>query len=240
MEPGRARTPRMIVAQFDSIRCQRIYKKLMPDVLRSLETFLSSGNKDAWFTVFLATFLLLHQVACSSEDRYRHVRESENIDSRVRVYWRTWRQSLTDGLQETRYGAMNHPLTAWIEELHRGAAMLLVRWQYYKRCDLMNLDWEDSTKPPLVSLEPHQATFMRSIVGLLKQKCEYLLVISGSRETDDTDAGSVPLIPATPAEGCWEHELFWVSKMFISQPSPKVDWTPPEIFSRAKPSVGRN
>lgn len=51
-------------------------------------------------------------------------------------------------------------------------------------------------------------------------------------------------IPSTPAEGCWEHELFWVSKMFVSESSRTPDgkgsyWTPPETFTREKPSVGR-
>jgi hypothetical protein len=73
----------MIVAQFDSIRCERIYKRLFPGVLRSLDTFLSSCNKEAWFTVFLATFLLLHQAAHTSRDRYRHAKENEAVNPRV-------------------------------------------------------------------------------------------------------------------------------------------------------------
>ncbi len=55
----------------------------------------------------------------------------------------------------------------------------------------------------------------------------------------DADTGLVPSIPTTPAEGCWEHELFWISKMFLSESSPTTYWTPPEIFSRDKPSIGR-
>jgi hypothetical protein len=66
----------MVVAQFDSIRCERIYKKLVPEVLRSLDAFLTSNNKDAWFTVFLATFLLLHQVAWTSRDRRRYTAQN--------------------------------------------------------------------------------------------------------------------------------------------------------------------
>jgi len=79
---------------------------------------------------------------------------------------------LTDKMQETRYGGMDHPLTAWMEELHHGAAMLLIRWQYFKRCDLMNLDWEDKGSPQLAFLEPHQVESMRDIVTRLKIECK--------------------------------------------------------------------
>jgi hypothetical protein len=68
--------PRMVVAQFDSIRHEHIYKRLTPQVLRTFESFLTSTNKEAWFTVFLATFLLLHQVAYTSRDRYRYTKEN--------------------------------------------------------------------------------------------------------------------------------------------------------------------
>jgi hypothetical protein len=45
-------------------------------VLRTVDTFLTSCNKEAWFTVFLATFLLLHQVANTSKDRLRYAQRN--------------------------------------------------------------------------------------------------------------------------------------------------------------------
>jgi hypothetical protein len=57
----------MIVAQFDIIRYENI-KKLAPKVLQTLQAFVLSCDKDVWFTVFSAVFLLLHQVACTSRD----------------------------------------------------------------------------------------------------------------------------------------------------------------------------
>jgi hypothetical protein len=87
---GRISVPRMVVAQFDSIRCERIYKKLVPEVLRSLDALLTSNNKKAWFTVFLATFLLLHQVAWTSRDRRRYTAQNRvgkrPVRFRSRVY----------------------------------------------------------------------------------------------------------------------------------------------------------
>ncbi|AEO63172.1 uncharacterized protein THITE_2108074 [Thermothielavioides terrestris NRRL 8126] len=200
--PGRLSVPRMIVAQFDSIRHVHIYKRLAPEVFRVFHNFLTSCNRHAWFTVFLATFLLLHHVACASQDRYRYAKQ--NCEGKP---------------QDTRYGNLDQPLTGFVEELHQGAVMLLAHWQYFKRCDLMNFNWDDVGDSALMSLEPYQVEFVKKLVAGFKEK-------SG-------------LIPTTPAEGCWEHELFWVSRMFVSELSPKTGWMPPEAFTRDKPSVGR-
>ncbi|KAK3297180.1 uncharacterized protein B0H64DRAFT_320431 [Chaetomium fimeti] len=199
---GRVLVSRMIVAQFDSIRHEFIYKKLAPDVLRTIDAFLASSNKEAWFTVFLATFLLLHLAACTSQDRHRHAKQNSR-GKRL----------------DTRYGNLHDPLTRFVEEVHYGAVMLLAHWQYFKRCDLMTFNWDNVGESALTSLEAEQIDCVKRVVARLKER--------------------LPSIPTTPAGGCWEHELFWVSKMFVSGPSSKADWTPPEIFTRAKPSVGR-
>ncbi|KAL2175171.1 uncharacterized protein P884DRAFT_206842 [Thermothelomyces heterothallicus CBS 202.75] len=199
---GKILVSRMIVAQFDSIRHECIYKKLAPEVLRTFDTFLASSNKEAWFTVFLATFLLLHQVARTSQDRYRHAKQYSRGNQ-----------------LDTRYGNLDNPLTGFVENVHHSAAMLLARWQYFKRCDLMNFDWDDIGQSTLMFLEPDQVECLKVTVNLLKEK--------------------LPLIPTTPDQGCWENELFWISKMFVTDQSSEGYWKPPEIFSCARPSVGR-
>ncbi|KAL2268902.1 hypothetical protein VTJ83DRAFT_3748 [Remersonia thermophila] len=198
---GQVSVPRLVVAQFDSIRCERFYKPYAQDVLRRLEALLPSHHKESWFTVFLATFLLLHLTSNTSADRYRHSQQNQQVNPR-----------------ETRYGALNHPLTGWMEEIHQSAAMLLAHWHYFSRCDLAAIDQPDSEDGrPLMFLEPHQREFVKNIASRMKAR--------------------LPFIPATPAQGCWEHELFWVSRMFTSK-SGKRGWSAPETFTRAKPSVG--
>jgi hypothetical protein len=165
----------MIVAQFDSIRHERIYKKLVPDVLRSFQSFLTSCNREAWFTVFLGTFLLLHQVACTSQDRYRYTKQ--NCEGKPRVSAAsTVGVTVTEAanrLQDTRYGNLGQRLTAFVEDVHHGAAMLLAHWQYFKRCDLMNVDWADIGGSTLVFLEPHQVDFLRKTIGHLRKKRKF-------------------------------------------------------------------
>ncbi|KAK3326209.1 hypothetical protein B0H66DRAFT_470424 [Apodospora peruviana] len=204
---GKVAVPRMIVAQFDSIRHERIYKELTASVLKTSEKYLKSWNKDAWFTVYLATFLLLHQTSCASKDRHRWANENKGSTP-----------------METRYGSIDDPLTGFVEKIQDGAVMLLTHWQYFKRCDLLNADWNNPSTSTLQYLKLYQFQHLKNTVAMLKLKS-----MSGT-------------IPKTPADGCWEDELFWISHMFESAPSKdkETNWDPPESFTRAKPSVGRN
>lgn len=168
----------MVVAQFDSIRCERIYKKLVPEVLRSLDAFLTSNNKKAWFTVFLATFLLLHQVAWTSRDRRRYTAQNW-VDKRpVRLGFREDLISSQLTLaQDTRYGSLVDPLTSWVEEVHHGAVMLLAHWQYFKRCDLMTFNWATTEGSALSCLEPYQVEFVKDIASRIKAKRQSLSLL---------------------------------------------------------------
>ena len=81
---GRVDVPRMIVAQFDSIRHERIYKHLAPRVLKLYEKLITSSDMQNWFIIYLVTFLFLHQVSCISFDRYRRVRDNSGGRQQVR------------------------------------------------------------------------------------------------------------------------------------------------------------
>jgi hypothetical protein len=66
--------PRLIIAQFDSIQNQRILPAQLKKVLHDLENY-SSSSKEEWFTMYLAIFMLLHEISVASKDRYRWARE---------------------------------------------------------------------------------------------------------------------------------------------------------------------
>ncbi|CCC11926.1 unnamed protein product [Sordaria macrospora k-hell] len=215
---GRVDVPRMIVAQFDSIRHERIYKNLAPRVLKLYEKLITSSDMQNWFVIYLVTFLFLHQVSCISFDRYRRVRDNSGGTQ-----------------QQTRYGPIapgqDSPSefveSAFVEEVQHGGVVLLAYWQYFKRTDLMCLDWDKRVDTKLSTLEPEQADLLWWTVEQLKSV--------------DPNTGRTKLdsIPKTPAQGCWEHELYWVSRMFDSTSTRDSQWSPPETFTRAKPSVGR-
>jgi len=190
----------MIVAQFDSIRHERIYREFCPKVLKTYESHLVSGNRDSWFTLYLVTFLFLTLVGSASRDRLRHARQVSG-----------------DQAQETRYGPVDDPTTRFVEELQNSGVVLLLYWTYFKRADLMKVDWDNPKRSPLVV--PYQVEFMKWTI----------------QELEKSRSG----IPQTPHDGCWEDNLFWISRMFISAPSQGSTWSPPEKFDRCKPSVGR-
>lgn len=76
--------PRMIVAQFDSIRYGQI-RRAVPRFLKLLESILTSKNFKPWFTVYLVIFLLLDLVSSASRDRRRHAVDNSELKPMVRL-----------------------------------------------------------------------------------------------------------------------------------------------------------
>lgn len=78
--------------------------------------------------------------------------------------------------KETHYGPIgpspNSPSdfveSAFVEEVQHGGVVLLAYWQYFKRADLMRLDWDDIADTKLNTLEPEQAELLRWTVEQLK------------------------------------------------------------------------
>jgi len=145
--------PRMIVAQFDSIRHERLYKIHYPAILKLMEKILTSKNMDAWFTAYLVMFLFLDLVSAASRDRLRWARENSG------------------GMpMESRYGPTGGKMTDFVEELHRSGAVMLMYWHYYKRIDLMKTEWDDPNDQTLKALTPEEIEFMRWTVGDIKER----------------------------------------------------------------------
>ena len=78
-------TPRMIIAQFDSINGLKQLAPLRRELLTRLEGWVSSTKPKYWFTIYLTCFILLHEVSQGCEDRYRHARaNSAEVGNRKR------------------------------------------------------------------------------------------------------------------------------------------------------------
>ncbi|KAB5576052.1 hypothetical protein GE09DRAFT_1215780 [Coniochaeta sp. 2T2.1] len=167
--------PRMIVAQFDCLQNQKILPDQLKKVLMQLETRLSAA-KEEWFSMYLAIFMLLHEIAVASKDRYRWAREHK---------------------QGPRYGAGKYAaLGKYVENFQRASVPLLAYWSYYRVDNLGEVDWNDLSKTNKIkTLESEQIDFLRESVRMLR------------KEAKD--------IPKTPNDGCWEHELFFVNRMFM-------------------------
>lgn len=73
---GRVSTPRMIVAQNDSIYGGEVIPPLRKRVLKHLDNHLKANKPRNWFTLYLVTFLFLHSASMTSADRRRHGKEN--------------------------------------------------------------------------------------------------------------------------------------------------------------------
>lgn len=143
---GKISVPRMITAQIDSINAKYITKKLSKLVLAQLEAFYRGNNPGLWLTLFLSTFIFLHEVGHSTRDRWRHARQSNHAE---------------------RY---THPL--FVEDLHHGANIVLIHWQYYKsNISPASSGWRVDTRPrDKVEAELSEAKKSKTDDGAKKSK----------------------------------------------------------------------
>lgn len=126
-----------------------------------------------------------------------------------------------------------------MEKVQEGGVTILTYWHYYKRVNLLEVDWsQDLRKTRLKHLSPGQVRHMEWTVKELKRTCKCCAYFFPSNWR--TDRGTADEIPKTPQDGCWENRRFWLAEMFqASSPRAGYEWFPPETFSRANPSVAK-
>ena len=62
--------------------------------------------------------------------------------------------------------------------MHVGAVTLLAHWHYFKRCDLMAVNWDDvAGEPALGGLTRAQLGFVRDVVERVRAKRTYSLLL---------------------------------------------------------------
>ena len=72
--------PRMVSAQLNNIGYSRILSPLRKQLLEELWSVMANKNPDHFFTVYLAVFMLLHEITAITQDRRRWA-----IDNRMKV-----------------------------------------------------------------------------------------------------------------------------------------------------------
>ncbi|KAJ2903846.1 uncharacterized protein MKZ38_009229 [Zalerion maritima] len=128
-------TPRMILAQFDSINALKVLQPLRSKLLARLEEWVSSNRPTYWFTIYLSYFILLHEVSLACEDRYRHAIANS--------------------------AGMRYTIPNFVTDLQYGANVMLAHWQYYKKdIDPLNLDIRAREKSQLNFLDAEQLMFI--------------------------------------------------------------------------------
>jgi len=142
-------TPRMIIEQIDCVNAA-VIAKLSKSVLRDLEDYLKNARPAQWFTLYLAVFILLHEVDVATEDRRRHGRANNDDPNK-------W-----------------YSLPVVVHELQKGANVLLHFWLYYRNNEdpspMTAAEWRAS--PRLSGLTSVQFDFVRRSAAELKRKSE--------------------------------------------------------------------
>ncbi len=65
----------MITAQFDSIGYKHVLANLKREVLDELWLLMQKRTDATFFTVYLITFMMLHEISVACQDRRRRARE---------------------------------------------------------------------------------------------------------------------------------------------------------------------
>ncbi|KAG5919132.1 hypothetical protein E4U42_006603 [Claviceps africana] len=138
---GRVATPPMLDAQLDSINQHKVLSKYSRKVLRELEKCIYRNQSSYWWTIYICTFILLHQASCVTADRYRHARNE---------YGAKYRHFMSELTSEQHDLVMQTLTDSRIQNQ-------LAIWKRYKEQNGM------IERQPLSSpLQPHEAPYMGS------------------------------------------------------------------------------
>lgn len=142
---GKLSTPRMVVAQFDSINTQFVLRNLAKKLLEKLERFMKTKNSNRYLTIFVSCFILLHEISHMTEDRYRHGRDN--------------------GVE----GGFSLP--KFVRDLQESANVILIHWHYYKSgLDPLLINWDQRAKTPLADLSQDEIMFLINTWQRMKDK----------------------------------------------------------------------
>ncbi|KAF2189594.1 hypothetical protein K469DRAFT_562001 [Zopfia rhizophila CBS 207.26] len=176
---GKVPYPPIADTQLDLILFSKFYQPLQKLILDGLSKLVMSNKPQYWTTIYLVTFMLLHNCSVLTWDRYRHARKH--------------------GTKE------RYTLPRFVENLHRGANILLAHYHYYKGdMHLPEIDWKQRHTIRLAHLSPPEFGFFIRSTELVKEKEDHIRICL---EYDS-----------------WEDELYFVSQMF------EKDWSPRELF----------
>ncbi|KAF2122493.1 hypothetical protein BDV96DRAFT_560903 [Lophiotrema nucula] len=142
---GRVLRSPVSVEQWDFLITLRAILPLRKKVMDDLQRLVLSNDQNAFTTVFLCTFVLLHLCSMWSADRYRAALKH---NSPVRF---------------------QHP--KFIEEVHHSANVLLAHFHYYVGdIDLRTINWKERFKTRFAHLSTHEVGFYYLVAELLKEK----------------------------------------------------------------------
>ncbi|TLS25204.1 hypothetical protein PpBr36_07918, partial [Pyricularia pennisetigena] len=127
--------PRMVTAQIDSILTTKVIQDQTSKLKKEINDLFKSNNPQYWFTLYVATFILLHEISVATQDRGRYARQNQ---------------------LPTRFS-----LPSLVSAQHRSATSLLAHWHYFKSGrDPRNTEMHDTERTPMRYLSQEQKHFI--------------------------------------------------------------------------------
>lgn len=77
--PNDVYVPRMICAQFNNMGYCTILRRVRKQLLEELWRMMASKSPQHFFTIYLAVFMMLHEISVTTRDRYRWAEENNQV-----------------------------------------------------------------------------------------------------------------------------------------------------------------
>ncbi|KAG5984059.1 hypothetical protein E4U55_006194 [Claviceps digitariae] len=207
---GRVAVPPMLVAQLDSINHNKLLARYGHEVLRDLETFIFRNQSSSWWTIYLCTFILLHEASWLSADQYRCARDICGSKQR-------------------------YAIPSFVEELHDGCNNILIHWHYYncRGWPNPNAPWErhqhfmselTSEQFDLVMQTLTDSRIQRQLETWRRQRERSELMERGPY-TSSLQSRESPFLGSQTLLD-WDHPCYWIAQMFEER------WQPHPTYQR--------
>ncbi|ETS76888.1 hypothetical protein PFICI_10762 [Pestalotiopsis fici W106-1] len=210
--PDKISAPRLVCQQFDAINYCSMLNPWRTAFFKKLDQIMAAKiDPKMLYTVYLAIFILLHEVSNTSKDRYWHARHKKDVQRR-------------------------YDMELFMEQLHDGANQLLYAWHYYKcgfnpldanpnDANPLDADWVKVTDERTTDIFNHMTTDQaRVMVHHAKESSNGTVP-----ETRAERKGWNGLVfnPQEKSPLIWERDMHFVSQMFND------DWQHSRVWSRA-------
>ncbi|KAK3115808.1 hypothetical protein LTR53_004485 [Teratosphaeriaceae sp. CCFEE 6253] len=131
--------PPIVSAQLDLIHASMILLPMKKEVLRLLNDLIINYETKSWFTIYLATFMLMHSCALLTQAEAKRAKRHVSAGNQKRFY-----------------------NTQLVEELHNGAKIMLAHFHYCnKGSHPFDMDWTDVRNTSFARLDKEQAMFLK-------------------------------------------------------------------------------
>jgi len=167
---GKVPLPPVMIQQLDMILTLGVLQPLRKKVLDDLQKLIMSNKPSSWLTVYLITFMSLHQCATICSENYRNARRQ---GLRVSL-------STTPILLDPTYVRINkikqrrYSMPVFISERHHAANVFLAHYHYRTQpSNPFEIDWRRRHATPYSDMTPPEIQFIMRTKQLVEKGREW-------------------------------------------------------------------